>query len=54
MVQILSLKQGTMHSAGEHWRYTKLRKSFDLLANELMVPMTDSGDASGHQPGMFE
>jgi hypothetical protein len=39
--------RGTMHSAGEYWRYTKLRKPFDLLANEFMVPMTDSGDASG-------
>lgn len=37
MVQILVFQQGAMRSSGEHWWDTKLRKPFDLLANEFMV-----------------
>jgi hypothetical protein len=46
MVQVLGLEPVAMPSAGEYRRYTKLRKPFDLLADEFVVPLTEDGDAS--------
>ena len=45
MVQVLSLEPVAMPSAGEYRRHTKLCESFDVLADEFMVALTDDGDA---------
>jgi hypothetical protein len=46
MVQVLGLEPVAMPSAREYRRYTKLRKPFNVLADEFMVALTDDGDAS--------
>ena len=54
VVQVLSLQQGTMHSAGKRWWHTKLREPFDMLADEIMVPMTESRNSGRLHAAPFE